>query len=86
MFCTNTLSLTMKQEDFTTNVVESILKKNFDDNKTTHFSFEGTRLNLKSHNFQSVFEFWNNEVGFWVTVDHGNKKQVLKKTFNLEKQ
>jgi hypothetical protein len=81
---TNTIQLTEKQED--TNFIfvsKSFVNKIKDDN-FSHFSFEGTRLNLNTLNLECVFEVHCDKGGFCVTVELNEKKQLLKRTLRIK--
>ena len=78
---TNTIQLTEKQEDTLSLTVRNLFKSNVS-NDWNHFSFLGTRLNLKSKNVECVFEvITEDEKEFVVLVDLNEKKKLLKSTF-----
>tara|TARA_R100000742_G_C4189932_1_gene22343 strand:- start:164 stop:424 length:261 start_codon:yes stop_codon:yes gene_type:complete len=83
MFTTNTITLTENQENKVRKVVEDSFSKlhSLDWN---HFSFNGTRLNLKSKNQECIFEIHTEEFNsFWGVIEINNKKQPLIKTIKF---
>ncbi len=80
MTITNTTTLTVNQEDNVSLLVREIFEEKFTSD-FWHFSFEGTRLNLKSSNVQCVFEVHSEKGSFNVLVDLNKNKKGLKSTF-----
>ena len=86
MITTDNLLLTEKQEDKFRFMVESEFSKKIT-NEWNHFSFNGTRLNLKSMRFECVHEVHTDcGLSFWVTIELNEKKQGLKKTIKIIEQ
>lgn len=81
---TNTIELTQNQQDKNFSFVSESFEKQMKTNDWFHFSFNGTRLNLKSMKFECVFEVHIDKGGFCVTIDIDDKKQVLKSTFKIQ--
>lgn len=84
MNVTNTDQLTLNQEDRLHKLVTEIFEKKV----TTdfwHFSFEGTRLNLKSLNSQGVFEVHSSKGSFNLLIDLNQNKKGLKSTLQILK-
>ena len=79
MTITNTTTLTQSQEDAVRDLVAELFETKFTED-FWHFSFEGTRLNLKSMNTQCVFEVHSSKGSFNVLVDLNKSKKGLKKT------
>ncbi len=82
MTITNTLQLTQNQEDKVYLLVKEVFENKFTED-FWHFSFEGTRLNLKSLNYQCVFEVHSSKGSFNVLVDLNENKKVLKSTIKV---
>ena len=80
MIITNPIQLTIEQEDSLSQLVTSIFEEKFTSD-FWHFSFEGTRLNLESNNFECVFEVHSEKGSFNVLIDLNKNKKGLKKTF-----
>ena len=84
MNLSNIEQLTVNQEDKLHRLVTEIFEKNV----TTdfwHFSFEGTRLNLKSLNTECVFEVHSSKGSFNVFIDLTENKKGLKSTLQIIK-
>jgi len=80
MTITNTTQLTVTQEDNVYLLVKEIFEKKITSD-FWHFSFNGTRLNLKSWNAQCIFEVHSEKGSFNVLIDLNEKKKGLKSTF-----
>lgn len=84
MNLSNKEQLTVNQEDKLHKLVTELFEKKV----TTdfwHFSFEGTRLNLKSLNTQCVFEVHSSKGSFNVFIDLNENKKGLKSTLQIVK-
>tara|TARA_R110000823_G_scaffold302094_1_gene423213 strand:- start:372 stop:629 length:258 start_codon:yes stop_codon:yes gene_type:complete len=82
MTITNTITLTQSQEDAVRDLLTELFEIKFTED-FWHFSFEGTRLNLKSMNSQCVFEVHSSKGSFNVLVDLNKSKKALKKTVDF---
>lgn len=80
MTITNTTQLNAKQEENVYVTVKEIFEKKFTDDYS-HFSFEGTRLNLESFNAQCVYEIHSEKGSFNILIDLNKNKKALKSTF-----
>jgi hypothetical protein len=86
MITTDTLSLTERQEDKFRFMVQSEFSKKINI-EWNHFSFNGTRLNLKSMRFECIHEVHTDcGLSFWVTIELNEKKQGLKRTIKIIEQ
>ena len=84
MTITNTTQLTVNQEDNLHKLVTEIFEKNITTD-FSHFSFEGTRLNLKSLNIECVFEVHSSKGSFNLLIDLNENKKGLKSTLQIIK-
>jgi len=80
MVITNTTQLTANQYENAYLTVREIFEKKFTDD-FWHFSFEGTRLNLKSFNAECVYEVHSEKGSFNILIDLNENKKALKSTF-----
>ena len=80
MTITNTTQLNVNQEENVYLAVKELFVKKFTDDYW-HFSFEGTRLNLKSFNTQCVFEVHSEKGSFNILIDLNKNNKALKRTF-----
>lgn len=81
-FVTNSIRLTVEEEETATDLVTRWFEKvNTED--FTHFSFEGTHLNLKSSAWAASWEVHADTGSFVVVCDLSKTKKVLKSTLRL---
>ena len=85
MIYTNTIELTEKQRLDLYNLVEKKLYKTFDEMLTNHLSIDGTKLNLKTMNYQVGMTFGNDHV-YTILIDLNKYKKGLIKSFFIIKQ
>ena len=77
MILTDTVEFTEAQENKFRALIESIFTKEHTGD-WTHFSFNGTRLNHKTLNFQCVHEIHTDQGSFWGLIDVNDKMEGIK--------
>jgi len=90
MTVTNTIKISEKNEEFIYNAIsKKLIKLGFEDSKTHHFSFMGTRGytdETKDFTYQVLFEFGNGENFFHLSCDLNKWKELKIKSLFLENQ
>jgi len=78
------MQLTENQQDNLYLLVQSLFEKKYT-NDYTHFSFEGTRLNFDSFNYEAIFEVYSIKGSFNILIDLNENKKGIKSTFKTIK-